>query len=94
MTEKLSSEEVLRRLRDLPGWQLNNGELVRQFEFETFKKAIHFVDRVAMTAEHQKHHPDLLIQFNKVRVSVSTHSADGITQNDFDLAIAIDDLAE
>ncbi|MFH0954909.1 MAG: 4a-hydroxytetrahydrobiopterin dehydratase [Candidatus Micrarchaeota archaeon] len=92
MAEKFSNEEIVRRLADLPGWQFNKSEIVRLFEFENFKKSVQFVNRIGLSAEKMNHHPDILIQYDKVRVSLSTHPEGGITQKDFDLAFEINGL--
>ena len=74
-------------------WQEREGALVREHEFADFAQAIAFVDRVAALAEEVGHHPDILIHgWNKVRLSLSTHSAGGITDADRDLARRIDSL--
>lgn len=94
MAEKFSNSEIVRRLADLPGWQFNKSEIVRLFEFENFKKSIHFVNRIALSAEKMNYHPDILIRYDKVRVSLSTISENGVTQKDFDLAFEINGLFE
>jgi len=70
----------------LPGWQIESGELVRTFQFEDFRAALHFVNRVGELAEEAGHHPDIDIRYNHVRLSLVTHSAGGLTEKDFALA--------
>ena len=68
-------------------WQERDGALVYEAEFPDFRAAMSFVDRVADLAEEQGHHPDILIHgWNKVRLSLSTHSAGAITEADHELA--------
>jgi len=83
-------EEMLSRLKD---WRREGDWIVRDFKFENFKHALEFVNRVADEAEAMDHHPDILIHgWNKVRLSVMTHSAGGLTEKDFKLAGRINPL--
>lgn len=70
----------------IPCWVLLKGKIRRQFEFADFPSAIRFVNRVARLAEKADHHPDIDIRYKKVRLTLSTHSAGGLTQKDFALA--------
>ena len=90
--EKLSEAQIEAGLESHPAWVEFNGEIQRTFEFEDFLGAMKFVNQVAEYAEREQHHPDILIRYNKVTLSVSTHDANGITQKDFDLADATDKL--
>ncbi len=74
-------------------WHHEDDALVRNFEFKDFAGAMWFVNRVAELAEERNHHPDILIHgWNKVRLTLSTHDAGGLTDKDHALAAAIDDL--
>ena len=84
--EKFSEDQIASGLESHPSWVELNGEIQRTFEFDDFKAAMKFVNSVAEYAERVQHHPDVLIRYNKVTLSVSTHDAGGITQKDFDLA--------
>ena len=88
-----SSEEAASRLVALSGWQIENGELTRTFSFKDFLAALAFVNRVGECAEKAGHHPDIDIRYNRVRLSLVTHDAGGLTAKDFDLATAADQLA-
>ena len=91
----LSDSEIEQRLTDVPGWQ-GTGEqsIVRDLTFADFLEAIAFVDEVAEIAEAANHHPDILVHgWNKVRLTLSTHSEGGLTDADFKLAIEIDHIA-
>jgi 4a-hydroxytetrahydrobiopterin dehydratase len=92
----LTGEEAQRLLPGAPGWRLeeNGTRLVRRFEFEDFKKAIEFVNRVADIAEEQGHHPDIAIHWNKVDLVLWTHKIGGLHENDFILAAKINRLLE
>lgn len=92
MPEVLSDIAIQRALGTLDGWSRRADALVKTYTFRTFPEAIGFVNRVAGAAEAAGHHPDLDIRYNKITAALSTHSAGGITQNDFDLAAAMDEL--
>jgi len=90
MHPKLDPHQIQAALPSLPGWQLQNGELVRNSTFDDFKQAINFVNHVADLAESAGHHPDIDIRYNKVRLALVTHDAGGITTSDIDFARQID----
>ena len=73
-----------------PGWELKAAEIAKLYKFKDFKEAMGFVNRVADLAEEADHHPDILIRYNKVTLTLSTHSAGGLTEKDFQLARKID----
>jgi 4a-hydroxytetrahydrobiopterin dehydratase len=89
----LSDAEVQDALAGLDGWELADGQIVRELKLKNFKEAIAFVVRLSYEAEAANHHPDLDIRYNRVRVALSTHDQGGITQNDLDLARTVQDLA-
>ncbi len=89
----LSDDEVERRLADLHGWERDGNALKRTFKFEDFQASVDFVNRITPAAEEMNHHPDLAISWNTVECRLSTHSQGGITENDFELAAHINDLA-
>jgi 4a-hydroxytetrahydrobiopterin dehydratase len=75
-------------------WREEDGELVRDLEFSNFAAAMAFVNKVADAAEEANHHPDILVHgWNKVRLSLFTHSEGRITDNDHAMAETIDGLA-
>ncbi len=90
---KLSEPEIAVELRKLSGWSVVNGSLHRVFEFKDFSAAFGFMARVALAAEKMDHHPDWSNSWNKVTVDLSTHSAGGLTKNDFDLAGKMQQIA-
>jgi 4a-hydroxytetrahydrobiopterin dehydratase len=74
-------------------WREEDSALVRDYEFEDFKAAMAFVNRVADAAEQANHHPDILVHgWNKVRLTLTTHSEGGLTDNDHAMARRIDAL--
>jgi 4a-hydroxytetrahydrobiopterin dehydratase len=83
---RLSEKEIAAELGKLTGWRVVNGNLHRVFEFKDFSAAFGFMTRVAIAAEKMDHHPDWSNVWNKVTVDLSTHSAGGLTKNDFELA--------
>ena len=90
---KLTEPEVAAQLKKLDGWKVVDGNLHRVFEFEDFTQAFGFMTRVALVAEKMDHHPDWSNSWNKVTVSLSTHSAGGLTKNDFELAAKMQEIA-
>ena len=88
----LSTADATARLQSLKDWRLDNGEIVRTFEFHDFVAALAFVNEVGKLAESAGHHPDIDIRWNKVRLALVTHDAGGLTAADFDLAAKIDAL--
>lgn len=91
----LSKAEIYDRLTRLEGWTSAGGtSITREFSFADFAAAVAFVNRVAEAAEEQNHHPDILIHgWNKVRLTLSTHSEGGVTDADFQLAARLGSLA-
>lgn len=89
----LEAEQIARRLAALPGWQQVGPSIRRTFAFESFPAAIRFVDGVAELAEAADHHPDIDIRYTKVALTLSTHSAGGLTMRDMDLAGRINELS-
>jgi 4a-hydroxytetrahydrobiopterin dehydratase len=88
----LSHADVFSRLASIKGWQHQNGEIVRTFEFHDFRASLAFVNKVGDLAEAVGHHPDIDIRYNKVRLALVTHDAGGITSKDFDLAAQINSI--
>jgi 4a-hydroxytetrahydrobiopterin dehydratase len=88
----LSETEVERRMAELRGWERDGDRIRRTFELSSFPAAIAFVSRVASLAEQSDHHPDIDIRYRRVTLTLSTHSAGGLTGKDMDLAGRIDRL--
>jgi 4a-hydroxytetrahydrobiopterin dehydratase len=87
---KLTTEAVQAALKKLPGWNLKDEAIGKQYTWPSFLDAIKFVNQVADLAEEADHHPDILINYRRVTLTLSTHSEGGITQKDFDLAAQIE----
>lgn len=93
MAELLGEEDITARLED-SDWRREGDEIIRDWQLENFGQAMEFVNRVADAAEEANHHPDILIHgWNKVRLSLTNHSAGGLTAADFTMAKRIDGLA-
>lgn len=86
--DKLTDEAIENLRAALPDWSVIGDAIQRTFGFEDFKAAMTFVNRVADLAEAAQHHPDIMIRYNKVTLTLTTHDAGGLTQKDADLATA------
>ena len=86
---RLSDQEIAAELAKLQGWTIERGNLHRAFEFRGFAQAFAFMTQVALAAEKMDHHPDWSNSWNKVVIDLCTHSAGGLTKNDFALASKI-----
>jgi len=87
-----SAQDAEQRLTSLPGWAVENGELVKTFTFKDFREALAFVNNTGEAAESAGHHPDIDIRYNRVRLALVTHDAGGLTEKDFNLASGINKL--
>ena len=87
---KLTTEAVQEGLKELPGWNLKGEAVSKQYTWPSFPEAIKFVNQVADLAEQADHHPDILINYRRVTLTLSTHSEGGLTRKDFDLAEKIE----
>jgi 4a-hydroxytetrahydrobiopterin dehydratase len=88
----LADAQVAAELAQTPGWKRAGKAIERTYRFPDFKAAMVFVNWVAALAERANHHPDVIIHYNEVTVSVWTHSDGGLTTKDFALARGIDAL--
>ena len=88
----LGEEEVAQRLEGLDGWEREGDTIRKRYDNGDFKGSVEFVNRLTPAAEEMNHHPDLEISWSKVTVAITTHSEGGLTENDFELARAIDAL--
>lgn len=91
---RLGDSEIQERLAALEGWTREGNAIHKTFNFPDFPRAIAFVERMVAPAEGANHHPDIDIRYNRVMISLSTHSEGGITEKDFELANQIDTLGE
>jgi 4a-hydroxytetrahydrobiopterin dehydratase len=85
-TSFYTEDEVIPRLVFLPGWKFEANALHQNLEFRNFREAFLFMTFVAFLAEKMDHHPDWSNSYSKVKISLSTHTAGGVTDKDFELA--------
>ena len=90
----MPAEEAKTLSLSVPLWTLTDTRIERNFKFKDFREAVSFVNQVADAANAQDHHPDIVISYNKVRLTLSTHKVGGLSRNDFILASRIDELAD
>lgn len=90
----LSPKEIEKKYKAISEWQLNKKgtELSKTFSIESFIKGLAFIAKIAVHAEIMQHHPDVVLTYSKVKVTLTTHDVKGLTQKDFDLAKRIDNL--
>ncbi len=88
----LPDSDVEDFLSDHAEWSLADGAITRTFQFADFAASMGFVTRIALAAEKADHHPDIDIRWDKVVLTLSTHSAGGLTQKDLDVAATADTL--
>ncbi len=88
----LTDADIEKSLAQLPYWSRNGATIERTFQFDDFLAAMRFVNRVANVAEESNHHPDITINYNKVKLALTSHDSGGITQRDMNLAGKINKL--
>lgn len=93
MARLLTADEITRQLADLPDWSWDDTSLSRTVDAPSFVAAIAIVDEVADVAEQMDHHPDIDIRWKRVAFRLSTHTENGVTQLDVELAHRIDEAA-
>lgn len=90
----LKEDEISEQMKNISGWELVDSRKIKKtLSFDDFKEAKFFLDLVAIVAEDQGHHPDLKLRYNKLDIELTTHAADGLTENDFIMAGVIDDIS-
>jgi len=89
----LNKSQIDEKLAGLKGWEFKNDQIGKEYELKDFKEALGFVNRIGEKAEEMDHHPDIFLHsWNKVKITVSTHSTGGVTENDFKLAEKIENI--
>jgi 4a-hydroxytetrahydrobiopterin dehydratase len=89
----LTRDEITKKLSSLSGWVNEGSQITKLFQFKDFVEALEFVNKAGAEAEKMNHHPDIFIHsWNKVKITISTHSEGGITKKDFQLAEKIEGL--
>ena len=92
MAGLLSPDEVESQLAELPDWILEGKTIQTTLSFKDFTEAVRFVNQIVVPAEAAGHHPDLYISYNRVTISLTTHDAGGLTQQDFAMAQTLSTL--
>lgn len=90
MAETLDRESISGWIKARAGWRRKGRALVKEYKFSSFRDSIVFVNRVATLADDMHHHPDIEVRYDKVVLTLSTHSAHGITEKDLTLAEQVD----
>lgn len=93
MSAVLLDSQIEQALQTLPGWKKNGNVIQRAFEFPSFAGAMIFVNKIAQAAEAANHHPDILINYNKVILTLVSHDSGGVTQRDVRMAGKINEVA-
>lgn len=94
MSDLLEPSELNDALKKCPEWEQDKKSIARTIEFEEFNDAVDFVNDLAEIAEEAQHHPDILICYNKVTLTLTTHDAGGVTELDIELAQRVDNLVD
>ena len=91
---KLSEEIIEKKLLRFPDWEYYDNAIHAEFEFDNFKDCFSAMSRIAFECEAQNHHPNWSNAYNELKISLSTHDAEGVTDKDFKLAEAIEAIVE
>jgi 4a-hydroxytetrahydrobiopterin dehydratase len=89
-TPPMADDDVTNISAQVPDWEVRMGKLIREFKFRNFNESFGFLTRVALLAEAEGHHPDIHNSWNRVTLEFWTHTAEGLTRNDFIMASKID----
>lgn len=93
--ERLPEAQIQDYLPQVPGWEIVEGRLRREVQVANFRATLALVNQIGALAEEQNHHPDILIyRWNRVRLDLSTHTAGGLTENDFIMAAKFNRILE
>jgi 4a-hydroxytetrahydrobiopterin dehydratase len=85
-TPPMSRQEAQKYLKEIPGWTLTGDSVIKEFKFRSYLKGLEFAYSLGKVAEEQNHHPDILIGWRRVRVTLTTHDIKGLSENDFIMA--------
>ena len=92
--ERVTDDDAVERLADLPGWELVEGKLHREFAFADFVEAFGFMAKLAIVAEKLNHHPEWSNVWNRVTIDLTTHDVGGLSTIDFEFATQASARAE
>jgi len=90
----LNESQIGELLTGLPEWTQVDSEIARSFRFQNFHEVMAFVNAVAWIAHQENHHPEMEIGFRTCRVRYTTHTANGLSPNDFICALRVDALLD
>ncbi len=91
----LNENDRNEKLKKMDGWQFVSNQIEKEYKLKDFKSALNFVNKLGDEAEKMDHHPDINIHsYNKVKITLSTHSEGGVTDKDFKLAEKIENLSK
>ena len=93
MSTVLSDAEIQQALQNLAGWKKSGSKIERAFQFDSFAHAMEFVNQIAEAAEAVNHHPDILISYNKVVLTLISHDSGGVTLRDLRMAARINEIS-
>jgi len=91
-TPPMSKEDAQRYLREIPGWMLDDNYIVREYKFKNYLDGLEFAYSLGKIAEGEGHHPDTLIKWRRVKVSLTTHAIKGLSENDFIIAAKAEEV--
>jgi 4a-hydroxytetrahydrobiopterin dehydratase len=89
----LNESAIQNELKNLKNWNLIENAIEKEFVFKNFSQALGFLVQVGVKSEKMNHHPEIYNVYNKVKLRLTTHDANGVTQKDIDLALAIEQIA-
>ena len=90
----LTAEQIRPMLKGLPGWSQDGNAITKTYEFKNYFETMAFVNAAAWISHREDHHPDMLVGYNKCKVSYWTHAIGGLSENDFICAAKLDSLFE
>ena len=91
--EKLTEQQVIEALKELPGWKYDKGSIKKTFKTKNYPATMGFIASLGGFCQKRNHHPDYVtMKFKEVDVSFSTHTAGGITENDIDIARDLEEI--
>jgi 4a-hydroxytetrahydrobiopterin dehydratase len=85
-TPPMSRKDAKKYLKEIPGWVLSGNSITKEFKFRSYLRGLRFAYSLGKIAERQNHHPDILIRWREVRVTLTTHDIKGLSENDFMMA--------
>ena len=91
-TPPMTKEDAQKYLQELPGWTLNDDQIDREFKFKAYLDGVEFAYSLGKTAEKEDHHPDILIKWRRVKVTLTTHAIKGLSENDFIMAAKAEEI--